>query len=224
MTEVPLDTLPGSLQDVVGHELDGGTLQQHTSGGSRFHGQGKGKDDREPELERFVRAVDEALAGDPRLREQPLLIAAVEEVASMYRHVSEHRHLLDEQVTLSPGRTSDEDVRLAACDAFDRWRRRDDASFIERLREEEHGVWSNDSRDIVLAAEEGRIDTLLVSPDLELWGRFDPDAWTVETHEAWSTGDRELVDGAMRAVWRQSGHIRVIDTGAAEPLQARLRY
>lgn len=223
---VELDGLPGSLTDVVGEEVDGGTLQQHTAGGTRYHGQGRGEDDREPELERFLRAVDNALNDDVHAREQYLMIAAVEEVAAMFRHVSQHQRLLDETVELSPDQTSDADLLEAASNAFERWRERDNRAFLDTLREEQHGRAESDSEQIVRAAEEGRIDTLLAGRDVRLWGHFDPQAWSVEIHEDRNDDSQDLVDLAMRAAWRQGGEIRIVHDPSTlrGPLEARLRY
>lgn len=226
MEPLHLEGLPGSLPDVVGHEVDGGTLQQHTADRTMFHGHGAGDDDHIAELEQFLRAVDDALTEDLHTREQYLMIAAVDEVAARFRHLSQHQCLLDETVTLSPDQTADEDLRQAAAEAFERWRERDNREFLEKLREEQHGQAASDCEQIVRAAEEGRVDTLLAGRDARLWGRFDPEQWSVEIHDDRHENSRDLVDLAMRAAWRQGGRIRIVDDESVltNPLEARLRY
>ncbi len=226
MSRVHVDGLPGALTDVVGHEVEGDILKHHVAGDAQFHGQGKGDDDRVRELEQFLQAVDRAIVDDARTREQPLMIAAVDELAARFRQLSEHEHVLSEGVTLSPDQTREEELRAAACDAFARWREQDNLAFREALHEVKRNLTVDDPQDVVRAAEEGRVDSLLAGRDQWLWGRFDPEAWTVELHGDRRADSRDLVDTAMRATWRHGGRIRVVDdsTAMAGPMEARLRY
>lgn len=124
-----LDALPGSLTDVVGAQTEPATLQHHRSAGTHFHGQGAGHDDQDRELRTFLRVVDQALLDDSRVREHHLMIAAVDELAGWYRELSQHQHLLEPTVSLSPDKVSEEALRLAARDTFDAWREQDTCAF-----------------------------------------------------------------------------------------------
>ena len=59
------NSIPRSLIDVVGSEVEEQSLQFHSnqgrSGSPMYHGQGKGKDDAAHELERFCREIDSGL-------------------------------------------------------------------------------------------------------------------------------------------------------------------
>ena len=209
----------------MGHDVEQQNLRHHVSGDVRFVGRGAGRDDRDPELERFVRAVDQALIDDPHLREECLMVAAVEKLDAIYREHSSHGHLLEVRVQLSPDQTSDSDLREAALQTFDQWRKADDSRFLEALREDpSHFVTEPGA--IVQASQEGRIDTLLVDPEAFLWGRFDERAWNVEFHESRREDSRDLLDTAMRACWRQGGRVRIMDADERmdPPLLARIRY
>jgi hypothetical protein len=227
MDEVRLDGLPGSLTDVVGHEVEQQALQHHTAGGAIFHAQGKGRDDRGPEIERFVQAVDRALNDDLTLRDEPLMVAAVDKLDALFRQHTQHRPVLDAPVRLSPDQTSIEDLRTAALEAIASWRHAEAEKFVESLREDVHHT-AVDIDDIVRAAIEGRVDTLVVAGDEPLWGRFDPATWAVERHDRRVDASEDLIDTAMRAAWRQGGRIRLADPAqlgsATGPLMARLRF
>jgi hypothetical protein len=226
-----VDDLPGSLTEVVGHQVERPALkhhvQHHPAAGAQFHTQGKGRDDRDPELERFVEAVDEAITADSRLRGHHLMVAAVEELDAAYRHVSQHPLLLDVSVRLSPDQTSEDDLRRAALDAFGQWRQADCGRFLQDL-EERPDHRASDPAEIVRASLEGRVDTLISDRAQPLWGRFDPESWQVTLHEQRAADSRDLVDVAMRATWRQGGRIRVLEgdppAGMAGLMMARLRF
>jgi hypothetical protein len=227
MVEVKVENLPGSLTDVVGHEVEPQALQHHTAGGAIFHAQGKGRDDRDPELDQFIQAVDGAITDDLTLRDEYLMVAAVEKLDALFRQLSRHRFVLDAAVRLSPDQTSIEELRAAARAAFSKWRRDEAQTLIETLREDLHNT-ADGIDDIVRASIEGRVDTLVVGGDDPLWGRFDPDTWRVEQHDRRVPSSEDLIDTAIRATWRQSGHVRLVDReqlgSATTPLMARLRF
>jgi hypothetical protein len=226
LVEVQVDGLPSSLTDVVGHEVEQQALQHHTAGGAIYHAQGKGNDDRGPEVERFLQAVDRAISGNRDLRDELLLVAAVEKLDALFRQLTQHRFVIDASVRLSPNQTSTEDLRTAAVEAFAKWRHEDAERFFAGLQEE--GNIASEVGTVVRASIEGRVDTLIAERDQPLWGRFDEANWQVELHDAHQAASHDLIDVAMRATWRQSGHIRIVDReqhpDVPAPLMARLRF
>lgn len=228
MTAVEVEGLPAALTDVVGHERDNATLQVYHAGGAHFHGHGAGKDDHAREVEALLRAIDAALTQDPRVREEHLMIAAVDELAAAYRQISGHAHLLPCSIRLSPDKVSEETLRLAARDEFERWRTDDTTDFVRALADERQLAAAR-TESVLRAALEGRVDTLVVFGSDPLWGHFDEATWQMSLDHEQSTGSRDLIDLAMRATWRMGGRIRTVDaesrpTGDLGPLLARLRY
>jgi hypothetical protein len=225
--ELQVDALPSSLSDVVGHEVEEQALQHHTAGRGIFHAQGKGHDDRGPELEQFLHAVDRALVADQALRSESLLIAAVEKLDASYRQITQHRFVLDVPVRLSPNQTSVEDLRAAAMQAFAKSRADEAERFFEALREDANHT-TTELAAIVRASVEGRVDTLIAEREQPLWGRFDESTWSVAVHDQREPDSRDLIDVAMRSTWAQSGHIRVVTRDQHPhmdlPLTARLRF
>jgi hypothetical protein len=97
---VDAESLPGSLDEALGYEYsrdyevvhrsgppDGRSAQRGGVLGS-FHGHGVGANDREPELRRFFKAVDDALNGLLGPESGPVVLAAVAEHHSLYRATS----------------------------------------------------------------------------------------------------------------------------------------
>lgn len=206
------DEVPRSLADALGHELTEQQLQFHSPNRDTgiYHAQGGGSDDVKPEIRKFLGMVDAGIA--PRLRrdgrERPLVLAAVDALAAMYREASDHRLIVDGVVAGNPEQRSAEELHAAAWPLvephFDRTRR----ERIERFGQARaDGAGSTDLGEVVIAAGEGRVDTLFVARGVRRWGRVDEEKRRVEEEEAHAPGNEDLLDRAAVATWRNGGEV-----------------
>lgn len=81
--------------------------------------------------------------------------------------------------------------------------------------------------EIVKAARFGRVDTLLLAPGGQLWGRYDEAADTVEAHGSPAPDDVDLLDDAAVHTLLQGGAVHVVAKDELRPgalMQAVLRY
>jgi len=186
-------------------------------------GHANGRDSSAAVAERFLEAVSAALCDDIRLREQYVMIAAAADVAERFRALSAHPHLLPPAVTIDPGRVTEDRLRRAAQRVYERWRSEETRRFVDDLRDRPEGVTS-DPREVITAAREGRVDTLIAARHGHLWGRADDDGRGLELHDTRGPDSRDLLDTAMRAAWRHGGRIRIANPqDLSALLQARLR-
>ncbi len=235
--ELDLGDVPHSLLDVVGYDWEESSLQFHTgaAGGpgrlraAMFHGDGSPKDGAKDEIIAFLRAVDDGIArliGDD---DAPLVLAAVDYVASAYRLLTKVSSVLPVGVGGNPDRVPVDTLHARAWEIVApilAARREADA---DRLR-------SATATDLVVTelgpavdrSVEGRIDTLFVAAGTEVWGRPSAVRGDVEVHDRRRPGDRDLLDlVAVRAL--QAG-ARVYAVGSGEmpvgagPVAALLRY
>src|SRR5439155_17315203 len=58
---------------------------------------------------------------------------------------------------------------------------------------------------ILPAAHTGRVETLLVNADAQIWGRFVPQSGQTQVHEEPQTGDEDLLDRAAVETYLNSG-------------------
>jgi hypothetical protein len=197
LAPVTVPDLPQSVDDVVGDTRRGG-LQQHSEGPSGVgivHGQASTADIAKAELEKFVRAIDGALHSALSSRPLPLVIAAVDHVASAFRQVAR----ADDAHTLSgnPDQLGAADLHERAwplvAPSFDRERER----VLETVR---RGLGTGKVvqriDEVVLAAYEGRVDTMLVAYDVSRWGYFDRKTKAVSIHDERNPRDHDLIDCA----------------------------
>lgn len=212
--------LPGSLVEALGEVKTAQYLQYHTASSAHggqaavFHGQGVGEGDVKEELRRYLRQVESAMRKLLAGRTAPLVLAGAEPLPSLYREISAYPHLAAAPIPGNPEHLSDGELRDRAWDLVaPAWRE-------ERLRAAERFEdlsatprASSDVTAILPAASHGRVDTLLLACDADLWGRIDDREGTVQVHAAPEAGDEDLLDAAARLSLLHGGTVYGVDRG-----------
>lgn len=214
--ELEGDALPSSLEDAVGRDWEERSIQHRTatpSGDARrndamFHGQGAADEDEHREMIRFVELVDRGVRELLPADGTPLVLATVDELAGEFRKRSHHPSVLDEWVRGNPDEKDPAELRDAAWPLVEEVlaepRRRAAARFRER-----HGTGlATDQPDrVVLAAMDGRVESLFAARGAECRGRVEPDMRTVAVAE---DGDEELLDRAAVETLVHDGQVFVV--------------
>lgn len=227
--ELDLHDVPESLRDVVGYDFEERSLQFHPSArGARaavgagagagagvvFHGHGSAKDDSKPELRKYVKAVDRGILRLLPERNQPLVVAAVDYVAALYRQTSKHPHIAEGVVEGNPDRRSPEELRDEAWKIVEPLFQAARDAATSRYRElggGDSGHTSDELERVVPAAFAGRVQTLFVARDVEQWGRYDPDTTQLVLHGERAADDDDLLDVAAAETLVRNGEIYAID-------------
>lgn len=208
---------PTSAEDLDGDREQVAGLQHspQSYGGdvANFHGHGGDTHPADQTDERFFRAVADSVdAVLGRTVDHPLVLATVEANQAMYRRVSNHRQLLDEIVPGSPERLSAEQLHERAWPILEKLAREAEHELVER-----HGALmgtgraSVDAAQIGTAAQEGRVELLVLGPDPTV-----PD------------GQANLVDDPVDELivntLRTGGKIVVVEDEEAPAARAIFRY
>jgi hypothetical protein len=205
LTELPLGDIPGSLEALLGSDVEGASLQFHGGAppahGRRpamFHGSGAGKDDREPELEKFLHAVAVALPNQMPRRDLPLVLAAVERnVAELRRQITGLR-VADEAVVGEPSDASLPQLHDAAWGCATPLLDRQIRRAVERIGGQFITARATtDLATVLHSSREGRCDVMLVALDSPAWGTYDPSTGDIELHEERHPDDDDLLDLAV---------------------------
>jgi hypothetical protein len=222
--EVP--NMPTNLADLARYVEAERHLQFHTGAppahGGRdraaiFHGQGTPDEEAEHKalLGDFCRRVDAAVRKVLAGESAPLILAADKSLAPIYREVNSYDHLVDEPVTGNPDRDKPEELRRQAWPLIEQGldRRRSEAA---KTFEQAAGAGKGSSRlaELLPAAQDGRVGTLLVATDVQVWGRFDAAERQVQIHEKRRTESRELVNLATVLAGRHGAEL--LDLPASE--------
>lgn len=200
--EVDLAGAPASLTEALKWDnYEKQSLQFHTgtsgaqSGGRRpavFHGSGEA--DPKDEITRYFRGIDKALGELLATDDAPLVLAAVDYLVPLYREVSSVGRLASETVNGNPDELGEavlhEHAWRIAEGVFDRERH----AVADRIDD----LWATtktttDPETLVTSALHGRVDTLFVALDRQIWGTVgENDA--VEIHTGPAPGNEDLLD------------------------------
>ena len=211
--------LPHSLVDALGEVKTTQNLQYHTASPAHaggqvavFHGQGVGEGDVKEELRRYLRQVESAMRKLLAGRTAPLVLAGAEPLPSLYREISAYPHLVAAPIAGNPEHLSDGELRDRAWGILaPEWKEE-----LHRAAERFEDLaatprTSSDVTKILPAARHGRVDTLLLACDADLWGRIDDREGTVQIHATPEKGDEELIDAAARLSLRNGGAVYGLD-------------
>jgi len=177
--EIDSSFLPDSLREAlrVDEYIDTQQFHSGTQRGLRaamFHGHGEGEDDQKIEIRQFFREINKELSSFLSDRNVPLVIAGVDFLHALYHEVNTHKGLLKKGVTGNPDSYSIGELHAKSwalvSEVFDKEQ-------DEAVKQLDHLNGSSkvltDMDHVLPAAVEGRLETLFISVDEHIWGRYD---------------------------------------------------
>lgn len=231
MAEVQLEDVPSSLRETAVHR-EMAVLNYHvgtgfSSGGRQsaiFHGHGTEED--EEIIRKYFRRIDagirEAL---PEVR-APLVLAAVQREADLYREVAEYPAVLPEIVAGNPDEKTDRELHAEARPIMERHLEGRMREAVERF-EEQPDLTVRELEDAVVAAHHGRVEVLWAALEVQRWGSFDQETASVDVHDQPKPGDHDLLDLAATQTLLNGGTVYAVESSEVPgdgPAAALLRY
>jgi hypothetical protein len=185
------------------------------------------KEDKDEYLAHFYKQVDRGLNEMLRGKTAPVVPVGVEYELALYRSLSTYPHLAEEGVQGAPNSLKAGEMHARALDAMSRQygKKVDDA--LAEYNHKVGGGASNRLKDIIPAAHDGRVLTLLVSDSLETTGSFDEATHTVKGRETGTSEDEDLVNDAVVQTILHAGQVFVVPNSKmpnGAPLSAIFRF
>lgn len=220
--ELELRDVPTSLREVIepaeARSAAMARLASSTSGGESgravFYGHGAADDHAKKEdARRFVGQVAEGLRTYLAGQDLPMVPVGLDYLVAMYREANAYRHLTAESVLMNPDQLSESELHAAAWPVASGILDRQADSAVESFRKL-HGTGraSNDPRVVAEAAEQGRVETLLLGAPPWGWGQFTPDTPVVQLGDQGDFAHGELLDRAAADALANGGHVHVLAT------------
>lgn len=188
----------------------------------------QGSEGQKVRLAQYARIVDAATRPILAGLNVPLVLAASEPLASIYRSVNSYPGLLDQGLLRTDDRTNNDDLAAAAMPVL-AGRYAEQLEDVRRLFEERVGSGraATDLADVARAATFGAIDTLLVDIDAAMPGTIDEQSGVLAFAENAGPSQYDVLDEiAGRAI--SSGAkvhaVRRQDIPGGGPVAAILRY
>ncbi len=213
MVERPVPGLPASLKEIAAAYEDARTPRHPTPAG-RSGGVAKGfspvKELDKARIEAYLREVDTAVTRQISRDRAPLVIACVDYLFPLYRHLSRYGHLMDRNVSGSPETLKPDRLRAEAWEivrplfatartrAFAQW---EAVAGSGRVLE---GIVRT-----LPAAAQGRIESLFLVDGVVAPGFYDPASGAVEPADVLANTDtpEDLYELAAAYVFRHGGDV-----------------
>ncbi len=195
-----------------------------------FHGQGVGPEGPQwkTRLLEYCQLIDNALRPYWSDSRNPLVLAAESSLVPIFRRANSYAHLLDDYISGSPDNLSDKELHEAAWSIMSRRVAAQQADVLAGFGQAAaQACASTDPAEILPAAWDGRVETLLVAERRHCWGRFVPETRQTEMHDDPQAGDEDLINVAALNAYQKGSRIYTFDPEAmAElaPLAAVYRY
>lgn len=211
--EVP--KLPSGMEEALALEDPERSLQFHTSTGrgddrpAVHHGHEADKEKKGAIL-RYFRAVNDAVMIGLADEKAPLLIAAVDYLIPIYQEANTYPHLLDEGVIGNPDHLNPKTLHEKAWQTAEPHFNRVRETVIKQFREiKGTEISSQNVEEIVPAAANGRVDSLLIQQDTpnSIWGLLDQETNAVERCQEPSYECGDLLNLAAIKTLQNSGTV-----------------
>lgn len=228
--ERAVDGMPASLEDAwKGMEHTEKNLQFHSTGNGTvaFHGHGGAKDQQDVEAEVYFKSVAKSIHTLIHETKIPLVFAGVEEAYGLFKKFDETGMLLEEYVRGNPDTTEKEDLREQSLPIVAKESTKHREQLAERFgTAAANGKGTDDVGDVLKAAAEGRVDTLLLNRDATEWGTVGENGESV-VHVQKEAGDEDLSSVAASWTLRNSGNVVLFpqeEMPSKSPMAAILRF
>jgi hypothetical protein len=235
MGEIELTGTPRSLAEALRYDDPERQLQFHTgtpAGGDRraamFHAQGTGVDDAKTNLVRFFQQVDRAVTRITRSVSVPLVVAAVDYLIPLYHRANTHAFLLEDGISGNPEGLRPDELHARAWPLVEpHFLRGREAAIARYLELRGTGRTSNDVREVVWAAHDGRIDVLFVAIGVQVWGTYVANTRTLDIGDERPGENEDLLNLAAIHTMLNRGTVHAVPPAEMPddaPVAAVLRY
>lgn len=235
MEEISSKRLPSDISETLRFDVVERHLQAHSTGpgrasGSRmvFHGHGSAKEDRSAEVRRYVKQVASGVSRLLSGESDPLVVATLPHLMPGFREACGYPHLTPKSVEVDPGRLPLRDLHGRSWAAVQDVFSQAVDSAMERYGDAAStGRATSDTQEVVIAAMDGRINTLLLAEDDGVFGRIRSAERKVEIHDRPLPGDVDLAGLAAEQTLLKDGRVLTADPDRMPNLSrmaAILRY
>lgn len=175
----------------------------------------------------YARQIDQALRPLLNGLDEPLILAAAEPLASIYRAANSYPRLAERWIATSPETASDAELAAEARAILDEQAQAELRALRDRFEHERaQGRATADLAEAAHAATFGLVDTLLVDIDADIPGTVDLETGAIERAEA-SADAHVLPDEIARRSFLTGARVLAVrsdDIPEGAPLAAILRY
>jgi hypothetical protein len=155
--------------------------------------------------------VARGIAESLKSAQQPLVLAAVDEVHPVFREVCGGPHLVEPGIFGSPDKLSDSELHQAALKVLEAGPSGTARAICERYRRAARTpLASRELEQIVVAASQRRVDVLISGLGERIWGTWDAESRRVSFQDGNGPQRVDLIDLALHETLRHGGDVCVL--------------
>ena len=227
------DFAPDQLEKAVGFDYKPKMFQfrsgQSTHGAGSFHGHGEGKDDDKKELITFFRAIDLGVKQAITDQKAPLVLACSAPLYSIYKEANSHPNFYDKHISGDPEFKDKKEMHQQSWEIVQEYFKRTKKTKLDLFTECCHtSKTSYDPSEIILAAINGKIDTLFVRKGADLFGVYNKEKKYISFDDSKKLNNTSLINLAAMYTFRQKGKVYELDADEMpvqeQPINALFRY
>jgi len=214
--EIELEKAPDNLEEFLKYDVNENQLQHHAGQGANaqaiFHGHGGEKDSDTHEVINFLKQVENDVTSILRKRNDPLILAGIDEAVSEYRKVNHYSRLMEQSISGNPDPKTNDEIKNEGWKVIQSYFLKDMYADIERFGDlSGSDKRSNNLTHIVEAAHYGKVDSLFVPIGEHSWGWFDQERDVVHHSPEQNNGEHDLINLAAIKTLTQSGNVYALE-------------
>lgn len=227
--EVDFDSdIPKNIKEILGEDFSDSYLTVGTYAGvggkGTFHGHGGRREEVEKDTEKFFRAVDRiVLENFSRPTELPLILVALTEYHTLFRNISNNPYLLEEGIRTNYDVLEVEKLKETVWENIEHLYIKKTEELVSKFQiSRSQDLGSDDIAQVARAANENRIDTVLIEADRIIPGKINQETGLIKKGELDDPRFDDLLDDIAEMVIRNNGEVVIIpkermpsDTGIA---------
>lgn len=227
LVPIPLLNVPQNLAEALRFNAVERQQRMHSSASRfgtsmTFGGHGSQPETAKNNVLEFFQAIDRAVSAELRGHKEPLLIAGVNYIQSIYREANHYASLLEQGLNGHFDHWETGQLHELVWPMMSPILDKDQATAQSLYRYFANtSRTSHDLRTIVAATVKGQVHTLFVNLEEQAWGSYDPASSSCDLHEAKAGEDQDLVELAALQTLLHHGRVYAL-TEKQVPDQAKL--
>lgn len=202
---------PTTLKEVLGDDFTDQTPGSHSGLGSQatYHGHTDKQSEIDIDTERFFRYIDRfVLENYSNPSGLPLILAALDEYHSMFKEVSHNPLLMENGIKSSFETLNAEELKDQAWKIMEPIYLDKTKKIVERYEfEKSKFLASDDLAQVAVAANEGRVDTVLVESERVIPGKINKENGRIQEANLDNPDVDDILDDIVELVFKSKGNV-----------------
>ncbi len=223
IAEMDLEDIPTTIEEALWPDESERQLQFHSEShspgsegknASGYHGHATLDESQKTDIKRFFHQVDAGIMDILAEKNAPLILSGVKYLLPIYREISEYPNITDRVIEGNPEEKSGKTLHKEAWEIIEPIFNKERQEALKRsqmLLGSESGLISTDLTAIIPAAFYGRIDTLFIPEQKQIWGLLNKKNKSFSLHKKFKTGDVDLLNLCALQTLINSGDVYILE-------------